>query len=126
MWPIARPYRDAIPKDLIMRVHYDHEADAIYIKLGNQKPDGVMEISEGVSLDTKKDGEIIGIEILKASQKMNIRTMFYGLLAPIGLKNRFPVRPEPPSSGRAVGYGDKTSRTLFLARYHHHIQEKGR
>lgn len=31
-----------------MRVHYDTEVDAIYIKLGNQKPDGVVEISEGV------------------------------------------------------------------------------
>jgi uncharacterized protein YuzE len=30
-----------------MRVHYDKEVDAIYIKLGNQKPDGVIEISEG-------------------------------------------------------------------------------
>jgi uncharacterized protein YuzE len=58
-----------------MRVHYDHEADAIYIKLGNQKPDGVIEISEGVNLDTTKDDKIVGIEILNASQKMNIRTI---------------------------------------------------
>jgi len=25
-----------------MRVHYDNEVDAIYIKLGNQKPDGLL------------------------------------------------------------------------------------
>jgi uncharacterized protein YuzE len=31
-----------------MRIHYDREADAVYISLGNQKPDGVIEISEGV------------------------------------------------------------------------------
>ncbi|MCX5887073.1 MAG: DUF2283 domain-containing protein, partial [Proteobacteria bacterium] len=35
-----------------MRVHYDSEVDAIYIKLGNEKPDGVVEIAEGVNLDT--------------------------------------------------------------------------
>jgi hypothetical protein len=29
-----------------MRVHYDREADAIYIRLGNQKPGGVVEISK--------------------------------------------------------------------------------
>jgi uncharacterized protein YuzE len=58
-----------------MRVHYDNEADAVYIKLGNQKPDGVIEISEGVNLDTTKDDKIVGIEILNASQKMNIRTI---------------------------------------------------
>jgi len=35
-----------------MKVHYDNEVDAIHIKLGNQRPDGVVEISEGVNLDT--------------------------------------------------------------------------
>ena len=32
-----------------MRVHYDKEVDAVYIKLGSQKPDGVIEITEGVN-----------------------------------------------------------------------------
>lgn len=58
-----------------MRVQYDKEADAVYIKLGNQKPDGVIEISEGINLDTTQDNKIVGIEILNASQKMNIRTI---------------------------------------------------
>jgi len=58
-----------------MKVHYDNEVDAIYIKLGNQKPDGVVEISEGVNLDTTSDNKIVGIEILKASKKMNIKTI---------------------------------------------------
>ena len=58
-----------------MRVHYDNRVDAIYIKLGNQKPDGVIEISEGVNLDTTSDDKIVGIEILDASKKMNIRTI---------------------------------------------------
>ncbi len=58
-----------------MRVHYDDEVDAIYIKLGNQKPEGVIEISEGVNLDITSDDKIVGIEILNASKKMNIRTI---------------------------------------------------
>jgi len=58
-----------------MRVHYDDEIDALYIKLGNQKPDGVIEISEGVNLDTTSDNKIVGIEILNASKKMNIKTI---------------------------------------------------
>jgi uncharacterized protein YuzE len=58
-----------------MRVQYDREADAVYIKLGNQKPDGVVEISEGINIDTTKDDKIVGIEILNASQKMNIKTI---------------------------------------------------
>lgn len=58
-----------------MRVHYDNEVDALYIKLGNQKPEGVIEISEGVNLDTTSENKIVGIEILNASQKMNIKTI---------------------------------------------------
>ncbi len=59
-----------------MRVYYDNDVDAIYIKLGNQKPDGVVEISEGVNLDTTSENKIVGIEILNASKKMNIKTIF--------------------------------------------------
>jgi uncharacterized protein YuzE len=58
-----------------MRVQYDHEVDALYIKLGNQKPDGVIEISEGVNLDTASKNKIVGIEILNASKKMNLKTI---------------------------------------------------
>ena len=58
-----------------MKVHYDAEVDAVYIKLGSQKPDGVVEIFEGVNLDTTSEKRIVGIEILNASQKMNINTI---------------------------------------------------
>jgi uncharacterized protein YuzE len=58
-----------------MRVHYDDEVDALYIKLGNKKPEGVIEISEGVNLDTTGENGIVGIEILNASKKMNIKTI---------------------------------------------------
>ena len=58
-----------------MKVHYDDEVDALYLSLGDQEPDGVIEIAEGVNLDTTEDGKITGIEILKASTKFNINTI---------------------------------------------------
>ncbi len=58
-----------------MKVHYDEELDALYIKLGDQKPDGVIEIAEGVNIDTTTDGKLTGIEILKASKKIDIDTI---------------------------------------------------
>ena len=58
-----------------MKVHYDEEVDALYLKLGDQKPDGVIEIAEGVNIDTTTDGKLTGIEILKASKKININTI---------------------------------------------------
>lgn len=58
-----------------MKVHYDEEVDALYLKLSDEKPDGVIEITEGVNVDTTDDGKLTGIEILKASQKMNLNTI---------------------------------------------------
>lgn len=58
-----------------MKVHYDEKVDALYLKLGDEKPDGVIEIAEGVNIDTTADGKLTGIEILKASNKINIETI---------------------------------------------------
>ena len=58
-----------------MKVYYDDKVDALYLKLGNMTPEGVIEISEGVNLDTTSEGKIVGIEILNASKKMNIKTI---------------------------------------------------
>ena len=58
-----------------MNVFYDNEVDALYIKLSESTPDGVIEISEGVNLDTASDGKLVGIEILKASLKIDINTI---------------------------------------------------
>jgi len=58
-----------------MKVHYDKEVDALYIKLSNQKPDGVVEIVEGVNIDTTIDGKLSGIEILNASKKIDLSTI---------------------------------------------------
>ena len=58
-----------------MRVYYDNEVDALYLKLSDQSPYGVIEIEEGINIDTTSDGKLTGIEILKASQKMDINTI---------------------------------------------------
>lgn len=58
-----------------MKVHYDETVDAVYLELGEQEPDGVIEVAEGVNLDTTSDGKLTGIEILDASKKMNIETL---------------------------------------------------
>lgn len=58
-----------------MKVYYDDVVDAVYIKLSDEKPDGVVEIAEGVNLDTTSDGKLAGIEILKASKKLDVRTI---------------------------------------------------
>ena len=59
-----------------MRIYYDKTVDALYIKLGNHKPEGVIEISKGVHLDTTAEDKIVGLEILNASKKLDIKTIY--------------------------------------------------
>ncbi len=58
-----------------MKVVYDKEVDALYLKLGEDAPEGVAEISEGVNLDITPAGKLVGIEILDASKRMDIQTI---------------------------------------------------
>jgi len=57
-----------------MKVYYDDEVDALYIKLGEETPEGTVEITEGVNLDTTSQDKIVGIEILNASKKLDLKT----------------------------------------------------
>ena len=58
-----------------MKVDYDSDIDALYIQLSTRKPDGAIELTEGINLDTTKDNKIVGIEILNASEKLDIKTI---------------------------------------------------
>ena len=58
-----------------MKIYYDNEVDALYLKLGDENPEGVVELSEGVNLDQTSEGKIVGIEILNASDKIDIKTI---------------------------------------------------
>jgi uncharacterized protein YuzE len=58
-----------------MNVSYDNEVDALYIRLGEEQPEGVTEISDGVNVDITREGRVIGIELLEASKKIDIQTI---------------------------------------------------
>ncbi|GAN32502.1 MAG: DUF2283 domain-containing protein [Candidatus Brocadia sp. AMX2] len=58
-----------------MKVYYDDEVDALYLKLGDEIPEGAIEISEGVNIDTTSKDKIVGIEILNASKKIDLKTI---------------------------------------------------
>ena len=52
-----------------MKIEYDSDVDALYIKLNKSKPDHVVDIAGNrmVRADVTKEGKIVGIEILFAS-----------------------------------------------------------
>jgi len=59
-----------------MKVRYDKDVDAAYIQLSSKKPDGGVEIREGVILHTTAKDEIVAIEILHAGKKFPVKTLF--------------------------------------------------
>ena len=52
-----------------MRIRYSQEADALYIRLKENKIKNTDEISEDLVIDYDDNGSIVGIEILAASEK---------------------------------------------------------
>ncbi|MBI4288924.1 MAG: DUF2283 domain-containing protein [Chloroflexi bacterium] len=58
-----------------MRIEYDKEVDALYIQLREAEPNDTTDIEEGVTVDLDKDGHIIGIEILDASERLGLESL---------------------------------------------------
>lgn len=58
-----------------MKVYYDDDVDALYLRLGDDPPNGVVEISEEVNIDTTSEDKIVSIEILNASKKLDLKTV---------------------------------------------------
>ncbi|MGR3292716.1 MAG: DUF2283 domain-containing protein [Candidatus Scalindua sp.] len=53
-----------------MKVKYNAEVDALVIRFSDEKIDESGEDNPGVILDYDKDGNVVRIEILKASQRI--------------------------------------------------------
>lgn len=47
-----------------MRITYDAEADAMYIRFREAEVDHTQEIDENTIIDFDKDGQVIGVEVL--------------------------------------------------------------
>jgi len=59
-----------------MKVSYDKEVDAAYIRFTSKKPRGAIELAEGVILHVTDRDEIVALEILNASTHLPIRNLF--------------------------------------------------
>jgi uncharacterized protein YuzE len=55
-----------------MKIEYSKSIDALYIKLKTAKIVDSRDIEEGVTVDLDENGHIVGLEILDASEKLNI------------------------------------------------------
>ncbi len=56
-----------------MKITYDPEVDVLHILFSNASTEESDEDKPGVIIDYDKDGNIVGVEILDASKRMNNR-----------------------------------------------------
>ena len=58
-----------------MRISYDTEADALYIRIGEGEFARNEEVLPGVILDIGKGDELLGVEILEASHRYALKDL---------------------------------------------------
>ncbi len=63
-----------------MKLHVDHEADALYLRLDDSEIIDSDEVSPGVVLDFDANNQVVGVEILNLSKRtpaLNLHDLQY-------------------------------------------------
>ena len=58
-----------------MKIEYSKSIDALYIRLRDAKIADSKDIEEGVTADLDENGHIVGLEILDASEKLDLTNL---------------------------------------------------
>ncbi|MCX5803850.1 MAG: DUF2283 domain-containing protein [Proteobacteria bacterium] len=59
-----------------MRIEYDREVDALYVRLQEKYVDRTVEIEEGLNIDLDENGKLIGLEVLDATERYSLTDIF--------------------------------------------------
>ncbi len=68
-----------------MKINYYPDTDSLYIDLSSRTSVKSEEVSEGIVLDYDVDGNLVGIDIDKAGQKLELKEIILSKL-PTGLQ----------------------------------------
>ncbi len=63
-----------------MRINYYPETDSLYIDLSSKPSADSREVSNGIVLDYDKEGNLVGIDIDKASTKLEMSELILSRL----------------------------------------------
>lgn len=58
-----------------MKLHYYPETDSLYIDLNSRPSADSREIADGLVADFDAEGNVVGIDIDRASQKLDLKTL---------------------------------------------------
>ena len=59
-----------------MKIEYDKEVDALYIRIQEKRVAHTKEIEEGINLDFDADGKVIALEIIGATERYSPEDIF--------------------------------------------------
>ena len=59
-----------------MKIEYDREVDALYVRLQEKYVARTVEVEEGLNLDLDDSGKLIGLEILDATERYPLADIF--------------------------------------------------
>ena len=59
-----------------MKIEYDREVDALYIRIQEKYVALTEELEEGINLDIDEDGKIIGLEIIGILERYDRKDIF--------------------------------------------------
>lgn len=66
-----------------MKLHYYPETDSLYIDLNSRPSADSREIAEGLVADFDAEGNVVGIDIDHASEKLDLKTLEAIALPPV-------------------------------------------
>jgi uncharacterized protein YuzE len=69
-----------------VKLHYYPETDSLYIDLNSRPSADSREIAEGLVIDFDTEGNIVGIDIDHASQKLDLNSLEATSLPPLTTK----------------------------------------
>ncbi len=59
-----------------MKIEYDNEVDALYIRIQDKEVCRTQEVEEGVNVDLDDKGAVIGLEIIGAVERYDRKDLF--------------------------------------------------
>ncbi len=59
-----------------MKIEYDKEVDALYIRIQEKLVSRTQEVADGVNLDFDEKGRLIGVEVLNATERYSLADIF--------------------------------------------------
>jgi uncharacterized protein YuzE len=58
-----------------MKLHFDENADALYMRLDDSEIVDSQEVQPGVVLDFNEDNQVVGIEILRVKERIPLANL---------------------------------------------------